>query len=66
MLGRTARNPAAYGLSVVVVVVGLAGLLAAEAGGAGLPVVSVGGVVVLVGVGVLTALVAALPAPEDH
>lgn len=51
---------------MVVVVVGLAGLLAAEAIGAELPVVSVGGVVVLFGVGVLTALVAALPAPEDH
>lgn len=58
-----ARNPLVYGVSVAVTVVGLLVLLLGEATGATETLVLGGGVVVLVGVGVLTALVATLPSP---
>ena len=58
------RNPVAYVVSFVAVVVGLLILLFAEYLGVGRPVVVSGGVVALAGVAVLTAAVASLPTPE--
>ena len=58
------RNPVAYIVSLVAVVVGLLILLVAEYLGIGRPVVVSGGIVALAGVAVLTAAVASLPKPE--
>ncbi|WP_224332784.1 hypothetical protein [Haloprofundus halobius] len=60
-----AETPLPYAVSVLGVVVGLAILLVGEALGAADAVVVGGGVVVLVGVGVLTAAVAMHPAPDE-
>lgn len=65
MDARIAYNPLVYAISVVATVAGLLVLLVGEATGAAATLVPVGGVVVLVGVGMLTALVATLPTPPD-
>lgn len=54
-----------FGLSVAVVLVGLVFLLGAEAIGASVAVVTAGGVVVLVGIGILTTSIATLPPPDE-
>lgn len=56
---------ASLGVSMVAILAGLATLLYGEYAGFGFEVVAAGGVVVLVGVGILTAHVARLPEPED-
>lgn len=62
---RLSESPLPYVVSLVGVVVGLAVLLVGEALGAVDVLVVGGGVVVLVGVGVLTAAVAMHPTPDE-
>lgn len=60
-----ATHARSFGVSLTVVLVGLAVLLGAEAVDASMAVAAGGGVVVLLGVGILTAVVAALPRPDE-
>ncbi|WP_396612508.1 hypothetical protein ACH9L7_04330 [Haloferax sp. S1W] len=60
------EHSVALGAAFVSVVFGLAFLLVAEAIGAGELVITVGGVVALLGVAILTAVVMRLPEPESE
>ncbi|MGM0592366.1 MAG: hypothetical protein ACQETI_12215 [Halobacteriota archaeon] len=59
-----ARGAPTYGFSLILVVVGLIVLLVGEAIHGGEMLVIGGGVVVLVGVGVITAAIASTPRPD--